>query len=208
MQKPIKIAVLISGGGTTLKNLIDRIEAGSLSAQIPLVISNNPKSGGLEFANEASIESQVISHKQFEDRQSFSDAIFSAIRNSGAQLVVMGGFLRQLSIPGDFENRIINIHPSLIPAFCGKGFYGSRVHQGVLDYGCKLTGCTVHFVDDEYDHGPIVAQQSVSVESGDDVKSLAARVFDAECELLPSVINLIAADRVAVEGRRVVVREG
>jgi phosphoribosylglycinamide formyltransferase-1 len=117
----------------------------------------------------------------------------------------MGGFLRQLSIPDDFENRIINIHPSLIPSFCGKGNYGSLVHQGVLDYGCKLTGCTVHFVDDDYDHGPIIAQASVPVEASDDVKSLAKRVFEAECELLPQVINQIAAGQVKVDGRCVVV---
>ena len=199
----MKIAVLISGGGTTLKNLIDRIDAGSLNAEIALVISNNPKAGGLGFASDASIESKVISHKEFDDRESFSADVFDALRASGAELIVMGGFLRQLSIPDDFENRIINIHPSLIPSFCGKGNYGSRVHQGVLDYGCKLTGCTVHFVDDDYDHGPIIAQASVAVETDDDVKSLAARVFEAECELLPQVINSIAAGKVSVEGRRV-----
>ncbi|QEG23687.1 phosphoribosylglycinamide formyltransferase [Mariniblastus fucicola] len=206
MPRPIKIAVLISGGGTTLKNLIVRIDAGSLDAEIALVVSNNPDAKGLNFAREASIDSKVISHKEFDGRHSFSEAIFDALRASGAELIVMGGFLRQLSIPDDFENRIINIHPSLIPAFCGKGNYGSRVHQGVLDYGCKLTGCTVHFVDDDYDHGPIIAQASVPVESGDDVKSLAARVFAAECELLPSVINRIANGDVSVAGRIVSVR--
>jgi len=203
MRDSINIAVLISGGGTTLKNLIDRIEAQSLNAEIALVVSNNPGAGGLGFAEDASIESKVISHKDFDGREAFSDAIFAALRESGAQLIVMGGFLRQLSIPDDFENRIINIHPSLIPSFCGKGNYGSRVHQGVLDYGCKLTGCTVHFVDDDYDHGPIIAQASVAVEVGDDVKSLAARVFEAECELLPKVINQIADGRVKVIGRTV-----
>lgn len=197
----MKIAVLISGGGTTLKNLIDRIDAGSLNAEIALVISDNPKAGGLGFASDASIESKVISHREFDDRESFSADVFDALRASGAELIVMGGFLRQLSIPDDFENRIINIHPSLIPSFCGKGNYGSRVHQGVLDYGCKLTGCTVHFVDDDYDHGPIIAQASVAVETDDDVKSLAARVFEAECELLPAVINQIASARVKVTGR-------
>lgn len=203
MTTMLKIAVLISGGGTTLKNLIDRIDAQSLNVEIALVVSNNPNAGGLGFAADASIESKVISHKDFDGREAFSDAVFAALRDSGAELVVMGGFLRQLSIPDDFENRIINIHPSLIPSFCGKGNYGSRVHQGVLDYGCKLTGCTVHFVDDDYDHGPIIAQASVAVEVGDDVKSLAARVFAAECDLLPKVINQIADGRVKVTGRTV-----
>jgi phosphoribosylglycinamide formyltransferase-1 len=201
MGNPLKIAVLISGGGTTLKNLIERIENGSLNAEIALVISNNPTAKGLDFSAAANIESQVISHKEFSDRRSFSEAIFERLRAAEVSLVVMGGFLRQLAIPQDFENRIINIHPSLIPSFCGKGNYGSRVHQGVLDYGCKLTGCTVHFVDDDYDHGPIIAQSSVPVEIDDDVSSLAARVFDAECELLPLVINQIAAGKVSVSSR-------
>ena len=201
MSSPIKIAVLISGGGTTLKNLIDRIADGSLNAEIDLVIASRSSAGGLRFAEEASIEAKIIPYKHFNDRQSFSDEVFDAIRQTESNLIVMGGFLRQLSIPDDYENKIINIHPSLIPAFSGKGFYGSRVHQSVLDYGCKLTGCTVHYVDDEYDHGPIIAQKSVSVETGDDVKALAQRVFDAECELLPAVINQIADGVVVVEGR-------
>lgn len=207
MPDSLKIAVLISGGGTTLKNLIDRSEIGSLNASIQLVISNNPNAGGLEFAKAAGIDREVISHKEFDDRESFSEAIFSAIRKSDAQLIVMGGFLRQLLIPDDFENRIINIHPSLIPNFCGKGFYGARVHQAVLDDGCKITGCTVHFVDNEYDHGPIIDQQSVLVAPEDDAKSLAARVFAAECGLLPRVINQIAAGKVSVSGREVTVSE-
>ncbi len=205
MQNPLRISVLISGGGTTLKNLIDRIAAKSLNASIELVVSNNPNAGGLQFARDAGINTKVISHKDFGDRQSFSNAIYDSIRETESELVVMGGFLRQLSIPEDFENRIINIHPSLIPAFCGKGFYGSKVHQGVLDYGCKLTGCTVHYVDDQYDHGPIIAQQSVTVDPDDDAKSLAARVFAAECELLPAVINQIASGNVSIDGRVVAI---
>jgi len=192
----IKIAVLISGGGTTLKNLIDHIDAGTLNAQIELVISNNPSAGGLAFASASSIPTQVLPHKDFSDRRAFNDAIFAALRGSGADLIVMGGFLRQLTIPADFENKIINIHPSLIPAFCGKGNYGRRVHQSVLDYGAKITGCTVHYVDNEYDHGPIIAQTPIPVEANDSVDSLAKRVFEAECELLPEVINLIASGKV------------
>lgn len=205
MHQSLKIAVLISGGGTTLKNLIDRIEVGSLHAEIKLVVSSNAAAGGLKFASAANMDSKVISHRDFENRESFSSAIFDALRDSGVQLVVMGGFLRQLAIPDDFENRIINIHPSLIPSFCGKGNYGSRVHQGVLDYGCKLSGCTVHFVDDDYDHGPIIAQSPVPVLENDDAKSLAARVFEAECELLPTVINQIAQGLVSVADRKVTI---
>ncbi len=201
MKQPISIAVLISGGGTTLKNLIDRIEATTLNAQIELVISSTPTAGGLAFAADANIPTQVIAHKDFSTRESFSESIFTALRESAADLIVMGGFLRQLAIPADFENKIINIHPSLIPAFCGKGNYGRRVHQAVLDYGAKLTGSTVHFVDDDYDHGPIIAQMPVSVEPGDTADTLAKRVFATECELLPEVINRIASGKVRVTGR-------
>jgi phosphoribosylglycinamide formyltransferase-1 len=203
MPEPIEIAVLISGGGTTLKNLIERCNTGKLSADICNVISNNPNAGGIQFANDANIPVSVINHRDFDSLESFSNSVFDQIRESGAKLVVMGGFLRRLLIAPDFENRVINIHPSLIPAFCGKGNYGSRVHNAVLEYGCKLTGCTVHFVDDHYDHGPIIAQRSVPVQTNDTFESLAARVFVEECELLPDVINLIAADKVRINGRAV-----
>ena len=113
----------------------------------------------------------------------------------------MGGFLRKVLIPDDFQNRVINIHPSLIPAFCGKGMYGSKVHSGVIEYGCKLSGCTVHFVDDDYDHGPIIAQASVPVLPDDSAKDLAARVFQKECELLPQIINQLASGNVKMAGR-------
>jgi len=206
MPTPINIAVLISGGGTTLKNLIDRVTAGSLNARIDRVISSNPSAGGLKFATDANITAQTIGHRDFADRESFSKAIFDSLRESNVQLVVMGGFLRQLAIPDDFENKIINIHPSLIPAFCGKGNYGKRVHQGVIDYGCKISGCTVHFVDDDYDHGPIIAQTPVTVEPNDTADSLARKIFAAECELLPDVINSIAAGRLSISGRNVSIR--
>ena len=189
----LKICVLISGGGTTLKNLLDRQAAGTLNAAITHVISNRADAGGLSFADEANIPTTVIDHREFDSLEQFSDAVFNAVRRSGADLVVMGGFLRRVLIPTDFENRVINIHPSLIPAFCGKGQYGRRVHQAVIDHGCKISGCTVHYVDDEYDHGPIIAQASVPVLPDDDAAALAARVFATECELLPSVINDIAA---------------
>ncbi|HMP81035.1 MAG TPA: formyltransferase family protein, partial [Pirellulaceae bacterium] len=119
--------------------------------------------------------------------------------------VVLGGFLKRLTIPPDFTHRVVNIHPSLIPAFCGQGFYGSKVHRAVLDYGCKLSGCTVHFVDDLYDHGPIIAQVSVPVKHDDTVESLAARVFVQECELYPRVLNQLAKDCIRVEGRHTVI---
>ena len=201
MSSPFKISVLISGGGTTLRNLIERQESGSLDVTIAQVISNNPNAGGLAFASAAGIEAAIINHRTFDGVDSFSDAMFAEIRKSSPDLVVMGGFLRRVLIPDDFQNRVINIHPSLIPAFCGKGMYGSNVHSAVINYGCKLSGCTVHFVDDDYDHGPIIAQATVPVLPEDTSADLAALVFEKECELLPEVINLLAAGRVKMDGR-------
>ena len=203
MLKPFSISVLISGGGTTLKNLIDRYDHGELDAQIAQVISNKPDAGGLQYAADAGIDCEIVDHREYDSVGSFSQAIFDAARGAGVDLVVMGGFLRRVAIPKDFENRVINIHPSLIPAFCGKGNYGRRVHQAVVDYGCRVSGCTVHFVDDQYDHGPIIAQSTVEVKAEDSAESLAARVFEAECELYPRVINAIASGKVSTTGRRV-----
>ena len=202
-----KLSVLISGGGTTLRNLIDRQDSGSLDATVTQVISNNPDAGGLQFAKAAGIESVVVNHRDFDSVASFSQAMFAEIRKSKPDLVVMGGFLRRVLIPDDFQNRVINIHPSLIPAFCGKGMYGSKVHAGVIEYGCKLSGCTVHFVDDDYDHGPIIAQATVPVLPNDSANDLAARVFEKECELLPQTINLLASGNVKLTGRVVRVNE-
>ena len=204
MLKPFNISVMISGGGTTLKNLIDRYECGELNAQITQVISNKPNAGGLQYAGDAGIECHVVDHRDYDSVEAFSKAIFDILRLAGADLVVMGGFLRRVTIPEDFVNRVINIHPSLIPAFCGKGNYGRRVHQAVVDYGCKVSGCTVHFVDDQYDHGPIIAQSTVEVKADDSAESLAARVFEAECELYPQVINAFIAGKVRVLDRHVI----
>ncbi len=201
MPKPFKISVLISGGGTTLKNLISIQERGGLACEIAHVVSNKSQAAGLSFAQAAGIPTSVISHKDFADIESFSAAIFDTCRVNEVDLVVMGGFLRRVKIPADFENRVINIHPSLIPAFCGQGHYGSRVHQGVIDYGCKISGCTVHFVDDHYDHGPIIAQETVRVMPNDSATELAKRVFQKECQLYPIAINSIAEGRVSVSDR-------
>jgi phosphoribosylglycinamide formyltransferase 1 len=197
------IAVLISGGGTTLKNLLEEIAARRLTVQVSLVIASNPNAGGLRYAHEAKIPAQIIEAKCFSDQQAYSREIFDACRASGVELVVMGGFLKRLTIPPDFANRVVNIHPGLIPAFCGKGYYGHHVHEAVLAYGAKLSGCTVHFADNEYDHGPVILQKAVPVESDDTADTLAARVFQAECEAYPEAIQLIAEGRVKLEGRRV-----
>lgn len=199
----LPIAVLISGGGTTLKNLLSRIEAGTLPVEIKLVISSSAKAKGLLFAEDAGIATRVIREKDCDGAEAFSQAIFGAMREAGAKLVVMGGFLKFVPIPSDFENRVMNIHPGLIPAFCGKGYYGSRVHEAVLEYGAKVSGCTVHFVDNVYDHGPIILQQVVEVRDDDTPETLQQRVFAAECEALPEAIRLFAEGKLSVDDRRV-----
>lgn len=200
------VAVLISGGGTTLKNLIEWQRLGDLGVDFALVISSRADAHGLEFARDANIPTEVISRRNFADCDAHSEAIFSLCRQHNVKLVVMGGYLEFLKIPADFENRVTNIHPSLIPAFCGKGFYGERVHQAVIDMGAKLTGCTVHFVDNEFDHGPIIAQRACAVHDCDTVNSLQRRVAELEFQLYPEAIDAIARGRVSIEGRKVLVR--
>jgi formyltetrahydrofolate-dependent phosphoribosylglycinamide formyltransferase len=197
------VAVLISGGGTTLRNLLDKIAADTLDVQIVLVVSSNPTAAGLRFAESAGIPAEVFERRAFESEESFSQAVFDACRAAAVDIVVMGGFLKHVLIPAEFENRVVNIHPALIPSFCGHGFYGHRVHEAVLAAGAQTSGCTVHFVDNVYDHGPIILQRSVPVLAGDTPDTLAARVFDAECEAYPEALRLIAAGRVTVEAGRV-----
>lgn len=200
---PLRIVVLISGGGTTLQNLIRHMDAGRLRVEIPLVISSSPKAGGIKLAADAGIPSEVIRRKAFASQDAFSRAIFDRCHEVDADLVVMGGFLKRITIPQDFTNRVVNVHPALIPSFCGDQMYGHFVHQAVLDYGVKLTGCTVHFADNQYDHGPVILQKAVPVLDDDTPDSLQERVFQAECEAYPEALQLIAEGRVTVEGRRV-----
>ncbi len=197
-----RLAVLISGGGTTLANLIEKIRAGRLCAEIALVVSSSAAAGGLRFAREANIPIAIFDRRDF-SQNDFSREIFDRCRQAGVGLVVMGGFLKRITIPDDFANRVTNIHPGLIPAFCGAGYYGHHVHEAVLEYGAKLTGCTVHFADNQYDHGPVILQRAVPVLDDDTPETLARRVFAAECEVYPEALQLIADGRVRVEGRRV-----
>lgn len=201
----LSIAVLISGGGTTLRNLIRCADSGTLPVRIRLVISSQAAAHGLTYAREAAIPTRVLSPAR-QTPAEFRDQIFGACRELGVQLVVMGGFLKHVLIPADFENRVVNIHPALIPAFCGQGMYGHRVHEAVLAYGVKLSGCTVHFVDNEYDHGPVILQRAVPVLDDDTPESLAARVFEQECIAYPEAIRMIAENRVRVVGHRVFCR--
>ncbi|MEC8558299.1 MAG: phosphoribosylglycinamide formyltransferase [Planctomycetota bacterium] len=202
-EEKLPIAVLISGGGTTLKNLLSFHSRGELDVDFRLVVSSRVGAHGLAFANEAAITKVVHRKRDFASAEEHSQAVFAAIREQGVELVVMGGYLEHLLIPDDFENRVVNIHPSLIPAFSGQGFYGLRVHQAAVDYGAKISGCTVHFVDNQYDHGPIIAQRSCEVLSSDSAEDLQKRVFELECQLLPEVVQAIACGRVQVTDRRV-----
>jgi phosphoribosylglycinamide formyltransferase-1 len=206
MASPLPIAVLISGGGTTLRNLIERIDAGTLPVDIRLVISSSPDAQGLKYAAEANIPSLVVEKQRSVSPEAFSESVFAPCRAVQVRYVAMGGFLKHVIIPADFENRVVNIHPSLIPAFCGQGMYGLKVHQAVLDYGAKVTGCTVHFVDNQYDHGPILLQRPVAVQDDDTAESLQARVFEVECEAYPEALALLAGNRVQVVSRHARIR--
>jgi phosphoribosylglycinamide formyltransferase-1 len=200
-RERLPIAVLISGTGRTLKNINQRVAAGTLDVDVRLVIASSPKATGMQFAADAGAPSRVLVRKDYDSDGAYSEAIFDACREVRAELVVLAGWLKLLVVPDDYRNRVVNIHPGLIPSFCGKGYFGHHVHEAAIDYGVKLSGCTVHFVDHQYDHGPVILQKAVPVSHEDTADSLAARVFEAECEALPEALQLIAEGRVAVDGR-------
>lgn len=201
-KKKLRLAVLISGAGRTLKNFIDLIEAGKLSAEIPLVISSDAGAAGLQYAEEEdSMDIEVVERTDYDNLREFSEANFEHCRRARVDYVVLAGYLKYLEIPKDFENRVLNIHPSLIPSFCGRGFYGNIVHAKALEYGVKISGCTVHFVDQDYDSGPIILQRAVEVREYDTPNTLNDRVFEAECVAYPQAIELLAEGRVSVRGR-------
>lgn len=204
----LKLAVLVSGGGTNLQAVIDAIESGAVSgAQIDIVISNNKNAYALERAAKHGIEARCISPRDYNSREQFNTELLECLKKRQVDLVVLAGCL--VVIPEQmvdaFPNRIINIHPSLIPSFCGTGFYGLKVHEEVLKRGVKVTGATVHFVDKGTDTGPIILQKAVEVKEGDTPRSLQLRVMEeAEWKLLPEAINLIAQGKVEVVDNRVV----
>jgi phosphoribosylglycinamide formyltransferase-1 len=198
MPEPLRLVCLVSGGGTTLQNLLDRAAEGLLPATVVGVVSSRADAFGIERAARAGVPAVV------EPRgPGFSERVWAAVRTFRPDLVCLAGWLHLLPIPADLRNRVLNIHPSLLPAFGGKGMYGRHVHEAVLAYGAKVSGCTVHFADDTYDTGPILVQRCVPVLAGDDADALAARVFAAECEAYPEAIQMIAEGRVKLDGRRV-----
>ena len=207
----MKIAVLVSGGGTNLQAIIDAVREGKITdTEICLVLSNNKNAYALERAKEAGIPALSISPKEYDSRDKFNDAMLEAVRSSGAELVVLAGFLCVIppKMVEAYPNRIINIHPSLIPSFCGTGYYGLKVHEAALERGVRVSGATVHFVDAGTDTGPIILQKAVEVLDDDTPKDLQLRIMEqAEWKILPEAIQLIVHGRVKTEGRRVIIAE-
>lgn len=207
----LKLGVLVSGGGTNLQAILDAADNGMITnAQVGLVISNNPGAYALERARNHGIEAVCISPKDYADREEFHKALLGKLQESKVDLVVLAGYLVAIPpmIVEAFPNRIINIHPSLIPSFCGVGYYGLHVHEGVLSRGVKVTGATVHFVDAGTDTGPIILQKAVEVQVGDTPKVLQQRVMEqAEWKILPKAIDLIANDKVTVTDGKVSIKE-
>ncbi len=202
----LRVTVCVSGGGTNLQAIIDRMADGTIrNAKIVQVVCNNPGAFALERAKNAGIDACCVSPKDYPDREAFNEALFEKINEAKPDLIVLAGFMVAVphKICAAYQGRIINIHPALIPSFCGKGYYGLRVHEKALERGVKVTGATVHFVDEDLDTGPIILQKAVEIKEGDTPQTLQRRVMEeAEWIILPRAIDLIAAGKVRIEGRR------
>ena len=196
----LNIGVLISGGGTNLQAIIDETKSGGINGTVKLVISNKENAYGLERARLSGIKAVYETN---------DDKIIGLLKENNIDLIVLAGYLKIITpkFVDEFRNKIINIHPSLIPSFCGKGYYGEKVHQGVIDYGAKVTGATVHFVDEGADTGAIIMQEAVNVEQDDDAKSLAKRVLEVEHRILKESIRLFCENKLSIQGRRVFINE-
>jgi formyltetrahydrofolate-dependent phosphoribosylglycinamide formyltransferase len=213
VTKPIRLAVLLSGGGTTLENIFEHIETRDLPAEVALVVSSKPDAFGLERARRRGIDSAVVESAKFRKRndvgclipdwESMSHELTNVILAAKPDLVCLAGFMCMYILPPELTGKVMNIHPALIPAFCGKGMYGHHVHEAVAAAGVKITGCTVHFVTNEYDAGPIILQKCCPVLFNDTPDEIAARVFEQECEAYPEAIRLFAEDRLEICGNRV-----
>jgi len=204
-----KIGVLISGGGTNLQILIDNIKKGYINGSIKLIISNKEDAFGLERAKKADIEAIYINPTLYKNAVDYDRKLIEEFKKRDIELIVLAGYLKILSreFVVEYRDRIINIHPSLIPSFCGKSFYGKRVHKAVLDYGCKITGATVHFVDENTDTGPVILQEPVKVYDDDTVESLQKRVLEAEHKILSKAVKLFCEGKLKIEGRHVKIIE-
>ena len=204
--KTVRLGVLISGGGTTLLNITEYIRHGRLNAKVGVVISSRSAVAGVERAKAAGLKVEIIRKKDYGDIDSFSKKIEEELEKENIDLVIQAGWLCLWKIPARYENRVMNIHPALLPSFGGKGMWGHYVHEAVLRAGCKISGCTVHFCTNEYDKGPIIVQRSCPVEETDDPDTLAARVFEQECIAYPQAINLFAENRLLIENAKVKVQ--
>ena len=200
---PIKLAVLVSGSGTTLQNLLDQIKAGTLHAEIPVVIGSRPGLVGLERATAAGIKNVAVDRRSFTTATEFSRRVFQLCTDANVDLVCLAGWLCLLEVPDQFSGMVMNIHPALLPSFGGKGMYGRKVHEAVIRHGCKLSGCTVHFVDNTYDNGPIITQRSCAVLDDDTPEDLAHRVFEEEKIAYPEAIRLFHKGKLKIDQRRV-----
>jgi formyltetrahydrofolate-dependent phosphoribosylglycinamide formyltransferase len=198
--KKLRLGVLLSGAGRTLMNLHWLIGEGRLSAEIVVVIASRD-CGGAQLARQAGLDVHVVHYKKIPSPKEYSERVTSLLDSAGVDLIVMAGFLSLWPIPSKYEGKVINIHPALLPAFGGQGMFGHHVHEAVLAQGCKVSGCTVHFVTNQYDQGPIILQKCVPVLEGDTPDDLAARVFEQETHALPEAIQLLAQVRVQVNGR-------
>jgi len=199
---PLRVAVLLSGQGSSLENLCSHIDAGAVPAEVVAVVSSKAGAFGLERARRRGIPAVAVPRRRFADAQAFQDALHAELARFEVDLVLCLGFLSLFELRGKYEGRALNTHPALIPAFSGHGFYGRRVHEAVLERGCRVSGATVHFLDEQYDHGPILLQEAVPVLESDTPDTLAARVQAAERRLVPRAVRLIAEGRVHLEGPR------
>jgi len=198
----LRIAVLLSGRGTTFERLVEERAKGRLDVEFSAVISSKRGAPGLERARRHGIPAHVVARKEMRDEREFNDALHRVLAGDPPELLVLAGFLSRIELRG-YNGRAMNTHPSLIPAFCGKGYYGERVHRAVLEYGAKVTGATIHYCDEQYDTGPVILQQAIDVREDDTPASLAARVAAVERELYPRAVQLHAQGRLRLEGRRV-----
>jgi phosphoribosylglycinamide formyltransferase-1 len=205
MAKQLRLGILLSGGGRTLENILDRIRSGELAAEVAVVIASRPKIRGIEVGHAAGAATHLIMRKEYPSVEAYSDAMVRLLDDARVDLVCLAGFLSYWIVPQRYLGRVMNIHPALLPAFGGKGMYGHHVHEAVLARGCKVSGCTVHFVDNEYDAGPIILQRAAPVYAEDTADDLAARVFVEECIAYPEAIRLFAEGRLKVNGRRVII---
>jgi phosphoribosylglycinamide formyltransferase-1 len=199
---PLRVGVLLSGNGTSLENLFEHIDSGALDAEIVVVIASKEKAFGLERAHRRGIPAVAVPRVQHPDGHEFNDHLHAALAPYDVDLVALLGFLSLFELRDRYLGRTINVHPALIPAFCGPGFYGQRVHEAVLASGVKVSGATVHFSDAEYDHGQIILQEAVPVLNADTVDALAERVMEAERRLVPRAIQLFAEGRIRIDGNR------